>query len=108
MGSYGIGVTRLIAASIETLSSEHEIRWPFLLAPFTVCIIPPKSGSKEEGSVQHFTRQIYNQLNQLPGLTDSIVTDDRTHMTIGKRLLEAKRYFVCQFFFAKIITFIMF
>ena len=42
MGCYGIGVTRLIAASIEYLSDEKEMRWPFLLAPYQVCIIPPK------------------------------------------------------------------
>lgn len=42
MGCYGIGITRLISASIEYLSSETEIRWPFLLAPYKICIIPPK------------------------------------------------------------------
>jgi prolyl-tRNA synthetase len=42
MGCYGIGVSRVIAAAIEYLSSEKEIRWPFLLAPFKVCLIPPK------------------------------------------------------------------
>jgi prolyl-tRNA synthetase len=84
MGCYGIGVTRLIAACIEHLSSEHEIRWPAALAPFSVCIIPPKEGSKEESSVSHFTDEIYQQL-------DDAVVDDRTSMTIGKRLMEAKK-----------------
>lgn len=42
MGCYGIGVTRLIAAAIEYLSSEHELRWPFALAPYSICIIGPK------------------------------------------------------------------
>jgi prolyl-tRNA synthetase len=42
MGCYGIGVTRLIAACVECLSTETEIRWPFVLAPFRVCILPPK------------------------------------------------------------------
>lgn len=42
MGSYGIGLTRLMAASIEVLSLEQEMRWPDLLVPFSVVIIPPK------------------------------------------------------------------
>lgn len=41
MGCYGIGVTRMIAASIEYLSNE-ELRWPYILAPYKVCIIGPK------------------------------------------------------------------
>jgi len=42
MGSYGLGMTRILAAGIEVLSLPNEIRWPIALAPFTVCIIPPK------------------------------------------------------------------
>lgn len=42
MGSFGIGMTRLIAASIEILSLEQEMRWPDVLVPFSVVIIPPK------------------------------------------------------------------
>lgn len=42
MGSYGLGLSRIIAAAVEVLSSEHEIRWPKILAPYTVVIIPPK------------------------------------------------------------------
>lgn len=42
MGCYGIGITRLIASAAEVLSTEQELRWPISLAPYTVCIIPPK------------------------------------------------------------------
>jgi len=42
MGSYGLGMTRILAGGIEVLSVPNEIRWPTALAPFTVCIIPPK------------------------------------------------------------------
>lgn len=91
MGCYGIGITRLIAASVETLSTENEIRWPFSLAPFSVCIIPPKSGSREEESVAHLTDLVYGELTKTDKLTDDIIVDDRIGLTIGKRLLEAKR-----------------
>lgn len=93
MGCYGIGVTRLLAASIESLSQKNEIRWPFALAPYTVCLIPPKDGSKEQTLVNHFTNQIYRELDNVPALKNSVIIDDRCNLTIGKRLIEAKRYF---------------
>ncbi len=42
MGCYGIGTTRLLAAVIEVLSTNDEIRWPKLIAPHQICIIPQK------------------------------------------------------------------
>uniref|UniRef100_A0A8D0FGM8 Probable proline--tRNA ligase, mitochondrial n=1 Tax=Strix occidentalis caurina TaxID=311401 RepID=A0A8D0FGM8_STROC len=48
MGCYGLGITRILAASIEVLSTEDSIRWPSLIAPYQLCFIPPKRGSKEE------------------------------------------------------------
>lgn len=42
MGSYGLGLTRILAAALEVLSTEKEMRWPIELAPFTSIIIPPK------------------------------------------------------------------
>lgn len=92
MGCMGIGVTRLIAAAVETLSSEREIRWPQSIAPFQVCIIPPKKGSKEEEVAVHYVNDIYKQLNDISDLNDLIVMDDRPKLTIGKRLNELKWY----------------
>jgi prolyl-tRNA synthetase len=40
MGCYGIGVTRIVAASIEQNHDEHGIIWPDPLAPFHVVLIP--------------------------------------------------------------------
>lgn len=90
MGCMGIGVTRLIAAAVETLSNEREIRWPVSLAPFHVVIIPPKKGSKEDGTAGHYAKNIYEQLNGVRELEDSVVIDDRSKLTIGKRLIADK------------------
>uniref|UniRef100_A0A3Q3LF64 Probable proline--tRNA ligase, mitochondrial n=1 Tax=Labrus bergylta TaxID=56723 RepID=A0A3Q3LF64_9LABR len=46
MGCYGLGVTRILAAAIEVMSTEDAIRWPGLIAPYQVCVLPPKKGSK--------------------------------------------------------------
>lgn len=90
MGCYGIGVTRMVAASLECLSSENELKWPALLAPFDVCIILPKEGSKEEKAGFKIQNELENQLFKVFPEKD-ILLDDRNNMTIGKRLLEAKQ-----------------
>ena len=39
MGSYGIGVSRLVGAIIEAYHDENGIKWPLAVAPFKVAII---------------------------------------------------------------------
>ncbi|MDW8371237.1 MAG: proline--tRNA ligase [Geminicoccaceae bacterium] len=39
MGSYGIGVSRLVGAIIEAHHDEHGISWPRSVAPFTVGLV---------------------------------------------------------------------
>lgn len=91
MGCYGIGVTRLIAASIEYLSTENEIRWPLVLVPFKVLIIPPKEGSKEEQTIKYSSVEVYQLFNSHDSLKSEVVIDDRTTMTIGRRLKDAQK-----------------
>jgi prolyl-tRNA synthetase len=91
MGCYGIGVTRFIAATIELLSSESEIRWSEAIAPYKVCILPPKEGSKEEAVVKNLGDEMYQSLSTSTSLSNDVILDDRTHMTIGKRLKECKK-----------------
>lgn len=50
-----------------------------------------QNGSKEEPIVQHYVSEIYNSLNNMLNLNDSIVVDDRQSFTIGKRFLDAKK-----------------
>ncbi|XP_051174070.1 probable proline--tRNA ligase, mitochondrial [Leptopilina boulardi] len=87
MGCYGIGITRLIASAAEVLSTEQELRWPISLAPYTVCIIPPKENSKEESALQYMEKicDILSQTN-----TDFII-DDRIQLTIGQRLIYSRK-----------------
>ncbi|MGI6229525.1 MAG: proline--tRNA ligase [Tractidigestivibacter sp.] len=40
MGSYGIGVSRLLAASVEQHHDEHGIIWPVSIAPYEVEVVP--------------------------------------------------------------------
>lgn len=93
MGCYGIGVSRLIQACIE---SQHlEKRYPNLpleIAPFSACIIPAKVGSKEEQK----SIEVQNYLCKLLDVPDNsrfhndVLVDDRTQLSIGSRLVDAK------------------
>ncbi|KAK4327228.1 hypothetical protein Pmani_002284 [Petrolisthes manimaculis] len=90
MGCYGVGLTRVMAAVVEVLTTSDNIIWPWEIAPFKVCIIGPKEGSLEAG-VTRWVNHLAKVLSSLPGYEDDIVVDDRHRLTIGKRVLEARR-----------------
>jgi prolyl-tRNA synthetase len=60
MGCYGIGVTRVVAASIEQNHDDHGIIWPAAIAPFKVSIIPIKL--EKSKAVREFCEQLYAKL----------------------------------------------
>ncbi|XP_026833184.1 probable proline--tRNA ligase, mitochondrial isoform X2 [Drosophila erecta] len=90
MGCYGIGITRVIAAALEVLSSDNELHWPKLLAPYDVCLIGPKQGSKEQPEAEVIENELLLNVGEICGHQE-LLHDDRKELTIGKRLLEAKR-----------------
>ncbi len=46
MGSYGIGVSRVVAAAIEANHDENGIVWPREIAPFQVALINVRAGDE--------------------------------------------------------------
>ena len=60
MGSYGIGVTRLLGAAIEQHHDEKGIIWPDAIAPFAVVLTP--IGYAKSQQVRQVADQIYAQL----------------------------------------------
>ena len=48
MGSYGIGVSRLVGAIIEAKYNNDIMKWPKSIAPFKVVIIPSISKNNKE------------------------------------------------------------
>lgn len=48
MGSYGIGVTRLLSAVAEQNADENGLVWPDSIAPFDVHVIPVNAKKKEQ------------------------------------------------------------
>jgi len=48
MGCYGIGITRVVAASIEQSHDDNGIIWPDALAPFQLSIVPINYNKSED------------------------------------------------------------
>ena len=48
MGSYGIGVSRLVGATIEANFNNNIMKWPKTISPFDVVIIPSISKNNKE------------------------------------------------------------
>ncbi|VFP87554.1 proline--tRNA ligase [Candidatus Erwinia haradaeae] len=72
MGCYGIGISRLIAATIEQSHDERGIIWPAALSPFQIAILP--MNMQKLDCIKNIAEDIYNQL---VSLGFDVVLDDR-------------------------------
>ena len=72
MGSYGIGVSRLVGAIIEAKYDEKNeiMKWPISIAPYDIAIIPMIN--KNENSALDKANKIYSELvkNKIEPLMD--------------------------------------
>jgi len=98
MGSYGIGITRLVAAAIEQNNDQYGIKWPKAIAPYQIIILP--LGNDE--AVQEKSEEIYQDLKaegwevliddrkERAGVkfNDSELIGIPLRLTIGSRSLE--------------------
>lgn len=78
MGSYGIGVSRLVAAIIEASHDQDGIIWPKSVAPFTVALINLK---KDDGLCDKICEEFYQKLQQFK---IEVLYDD-TKANIGQK-----------------------
>ena len=60
MGCYGIGVSRIVAASIEQNNDDKGIVWPAAIAPFDVNIIP--IGYEKNKEIEGASNKLYQEL----------------------------------------------
>ena len=63
MGCYGIGVSRVVASSIEQNNDENGIIWPDAIAPFHIAIIPINMHKSE--AVAEQCEAFYKELSDL-------------------------------------------
>jgi prolyl-tRNA synthetase len=96
MGSYGIGLGRIMSSIAEQKSDENGLIWPLEIAPFKVSIVLINNEAEEYAS------DLYNKLNELnidtllddrderPGVkfNDMDLIGIPIRITIGKRFNE--------------------
>ena len=90
MGCYGLGVSRILAASVEVLSSENCLVWPESIVPYKIAILAPKAGSKEDIATPEVFK-LYDQLVNQNEYENDVIIDDRPSITVGKKLRDAKK-----------------
>jgi prolyl-tRNA synthetase len=78
MGSYGIGVSRLVGALIEAFHDDAGIVWPESVAPFRLGIINLK---KNDSCCSAVCEKLYNDLG------DDVLYDDRDER-VGVKLTD--------------------
>jgi prolyl-tRNA synthetase len=82
MGCYGIGVSRVVAASIEQNNDENGIIWPMAIAPYEVCVMPVNIKYMEG---MEYAEELYKKLKDA-GI-DAII-DDRD-LSAGVKFKDA-------------------
>ena len=100
MGSYGVGVSRTLAAAVEQCHDEAGIVWPLAVAPAHICVIPLTVNDEvvqpaAEDIAAKLTRQgwevVIDDRKERPGVkfADADLIGWPVQVTVGKRGLDA-------------------
>jgi prolyl-tRNA synthetase len=87
MGSYGIGVSRLVGAIIEAKYNDDIMKWPKSVSPYDVVIIPNISKNNKESLNKAI--KVYNELKKqnidalLDDVDENMSTKFKKHDLIG-------------------------
>ncbi|HOL54271.1 MAG TPA: proline--tRNA ligase [bacterium] len=82
MGCYGIGVSRLVAASIEQNNDRNGIIWPRNIAPYEIYILPTDWANE---SIRNFAETLYKKLLERGY---EVILDDRDERA-GTKFVDA-------------------
>lgn len=105
MGSYGIGVTRVLSAVIEQHLTKNGIAWPKEIAPFDLHIVQMKMKDEEQTKLAEKLEKkfssdydvLYDNRNERAGVkfADADLVGAPIRITIGKKasegIVEVKR-----------------
>ena len=82
MGSYGLGVSRLMGTIVEVLSDDRGIIWPEEVAPFRVHLL--RLGENEQ--VVNESEKLYDSLTK-SGI--EVLFDDRSGISAGEKFADS-------------------
>ncbi|KRL64023.1 proline--tRNA ligase [Lactobacillus psittaci] len=105
MGSYGIGVTRMLSAAVEQNLTEHGVAWPKEIAPFSLHLIQMKMNDEDQTKLAEkleaeFSEKydvLYDDRKERAGVkfADADLVGAPLRITIGKKaadgIVEVKR-----------------
>lgn len=105
MGSYGIGVTRMLSAAVEQHLTENGIAWPKEIAPFAIHLIQMKMKDETQTELAEKLEKelsakydvLYDDRNERPGVkfNDADLVGVPLRITIGRKakdgIVEVKR-----------------
>lgn len=80
LGSYGIGITRVMGVIVEKFSDEKGIVWPESVAPFAVHLVQLGESAKDEAE------KLYDELSS-KGI--EVLFDDREDVQAGEKFADA-------------------
>lgn len=89
-GSYGIGVTRVMATIVEEFHDEKGIIWPEDLAPFRVHLVEIKDQKSKIKDTNQKSKISAEEIYQT--LVDKgieVLWDDRTGVSVGQKFADA-------------------
>jgi prolyl-tRNA synthetase len=87
MGSYGIGISRLVGAIIEAKYNGNVMKWPKSVSPFAVVIIPSMNKNNVQNLIK--AKEIYQELKEqnidvlLDDVDENMSTKFKKHDLIG-------------------------
>lgn len=95
MGSYGIGVTRMLSAAVEQHLTENGIAWPKEIAPFAIHLIQMKMKDETQTELAEKLEKelsakydvLYDDRNERPGVkfNDADLVGAPLRITIGRK-----------------------
>ena len=84
MGSYGIGVSRAVAAIAEAMHDDNGLRWPLEVSPFDVHIV---IAGKDDATITGAAESLVAEL-EAAGL--KVLLDDRQGISPGVKFKDAE------------------
>ena len=96
MGSYGIGVGRLLACAAEEHHDEYGLAWPVSIAPYEVHLVGLRGGEEEAEALYAELQEaglevFFDDRDERPGVkfNDADLIGIPLRLTVSKRSLEA-------------------
>jgi prolyl-tRNA synthetase len=95
MGSYGIGVGRLLACIAEEHNDERGLIWPITIAPYQIHLVALKGGEEAANSLyialeSNGFEVLYDDRDESPGVkfNDADLIGIPIRLTVSKRSLK--------------------